>query len=162
MTVPEDLIRTLETAGITLADVQRRIADLEHKYNAASEVRIGFASLNGTLVQITFRGKDVVSVVFETPEPTLLSFHRHQLSRHAVGRLPVIFAMPVLLLPRKERDDVLADLQEWYEELAERRGIGWARVFVVGKLLSAIGGQTLKLADRIASIAGKVWGRQKG
>lgn len=80
----------------------------------------------------------------------------------AVRRLPTIFAISILLLSGKERDEVLADLQEWYEELVETRGIGWARFFVAGKLLSAISGHVLTVAERVAGIIGKVWGRQKG
>jgi hypothetical protein len=79
-----------------------------------------------------------------------------------VRQLPTIFAIPVVMLGRDARQEVLADLQEWYAELAETRGIGWARIFVAGKLLSAIGGNVLNLADRVAGIVGKVWGYQKG
>jgi hypothetical protein len=55
----------------------------------------------------------------------------------------------------------LADLQEWYDELAETRGVRCARLFVAAKLLSAIAGQALTITEWAAGIVGKVWGRQK-
>ena len=76
--------------------------------------------------------------------------------------MPTFLAIPTLLLSKDRRDEVLADLQEWYDELAETHGIRWARFFVASKLLSAIAGQVLTTAERIAGIVGKVWGRQKG
>lgn len=82
--------------------------------------------------------------------------------QEVVRELPTVFAIVTLLLSKGTRDEILADLQEWYGELVETRGIGWARVFVIGKLLSAVTGQLLTVADQVAGIVGKVWGRQKG
>jgi hypothetical protein len=73
-----------------------------------------------------------------------------------------LLAIPTLLLSKDGRNEILADLQEWYDELAETRGISCARSFVAAKLLSAIAGQALEIAERAAGIVGKVWGRQKG
>lgn len=84
------------------------------------------------------------------------------LRQRTIRKLPTFFAISILLLPRKDRDEVLADLQEWYDELAENHGASWARLFVVGKLLSSISGQVLTVAERLAGIVGKIWGRQKG
>lgn len=100
-----------------------------------------------------------------------IAFNYDDLPEHAsrrsprqqvVRELPTFFAIPTLLLSKDGRNEILADLQEWYDELAETRGITCARVFVAAKLLSAIGGQALAIAERTAGIVGKVWGRQKG
>jgi hypothetical protein len=100
-----------------------------------------------------------------------VSFNYDNLLEHAsrpsprqqvVRQLPTFLAIPTLLLSKDGRDEVLADLLEWYDELAKTRGICCARFFVAGKLLSAIAGQALKITDRIARIVTKVWGRQKG
>jgi hypothetical protein len=61
-----------------------------------------------------------------------------------------------VLLNRKHRDEVLADLQEWYQEIAETRGTRWAKLFVSAKLFSAYGGQLLSVLERVAGIIGKV------
>lgn len=82
--------------------------------------------------------------------------------QQVVQQLPIVLAIPTLLLSKDGRDEVLADLLEWYDELAKTRGIRCARFFVAAKLLSAIAGQALKITDRIAGIVSKVWGRQKG
>jgi hypothetical protein len=82
--------------------------------------------------------------------------------QQVVRQLPTILAIPTLLLSKDGRNEILADLQEWYDELAETRGISCARFFVAAKLLSAIAGQALEIAERAAGIVGKAWGRQKG
>jgi hypothetical protein len=100
-----------------------------------------------------------------------ISFNYDDLIQHAsrptprqqvVRKLPTFLAILTLLLSKDGRNEVLADLQEWYDELAETRGIRCARLFVAAKLLSAIAGQALKIAEWAAGIVGKVWGRQKG
>lgn len=82
--------------------------------------------------------------------------------QQVIRKLPTFLAIPTLLLWKDERNEVLADLQEWYDELAETRGFRCARLFVAAKLLSAIAGQALKITKWAAGIVGKVWGRQKG
>jgi hypothetical protein len=82
--------------------------------------------------------------------------------QQVVRELPTFLAIPALLLSKGRRNEILADLQEWYDELAETRGLRWARFFVAAKLLSAIAGQALAITERAAGIVGKVWGRQKG
>lgn len=85
----------------------------------------------------------------------------HQTGMSATQRpLPPCFA--VLLLGHAQRDEVLADLQEWYAEMVETVGVARAGMFVAGKLLSAITGQILTVIDQVAGVIGKVWRRQKG
>jgi hypothetical protein len=82
-------------------------------------------------------------------------------SADLVRKIPTPLALGVLLLDRKHRDEVLADLEDWYQEIAETRGTRWATFFVVMKLVSALGGQLLGLAERVAGIIGKTRGQKK-
>jgi len=86
---------------------------------------------------------------------------RLQTQQQVVRDLPSVLASAVLLLDRKNRDEVLADLQDWYRDIADTRGTRWATFFVVMKILSALGGQVLCLAERVAGIIGKTRGQKK-
>jgi hypothetical protein len=111
-------------------------------------------------VAIELTGRRISLLGFS--ETTPFSYNEKlQTQQHVVRELPSVLASSVLLLDRKNRDEVLADLQDWYQEIAETRGLRSAKFFVIMKLLSALGGQVLCLAERVAGIMGKFRGQRK-
>ncbi len=75
--------------------------------------------------------------------------------------LPTFLAMSVLLLDRRDREEVLADLEEWYQDFARTRGVGYAKFLVCLKIMSAYSGRALRLAESVAGIVGMTRGTRK-
>lgn len=103
-----------------------------------------------------FRSMVMELAAMDDPTPARLE------GRVAVVRaLPTALAMGLVLLPRRDRDEVTSDLQDWYQEIAETRGHRWAQFFVAMKLASALGCQLLFVAERLAGIVGIARGQKK-
>lgn len=74
-------------------------------------------------------------------------------------RVPPAFdILAHLMIGKQRRNDVLTDIENWYDEWSEKYGPRWAKAFCVSRLIQAILGQTLDIADRVAGILGKLRG----